>query len=269
MLELGLLNTIALISIIVFGIPHGGLDAAISRKKGWSTTKIHTIYFHMFYLTLTSLIVALWYFFPLISLIVFLTISALHFGYSDLNNSKNIRVDALISHGGIVPIIIPYFQTDLVLEFFSILSGQENAAIVITIINYLIFPWAGFFLIYSFNVIKKKTYSFSYAQLLLMLILAWAFPPLISFSIYFCIIHSPRHIFIILNEMNSKERSKAIKEAILYSSAAFLFMFTAGYFLIGKYIITDSIIKVVFIGLAALTVPHMILIDYFESREKK
>ena len=60
MLELGLLNTIALISIIVFGIPHGGLDAAISRKKGWSTTKIHTIYFHMFYLTLTSLIVALW-----------------------------------------------------------------------------------------------------------------------------------------------------------------------------------------------------------------
>jgi len=269
MLELGLLNTIALISIILFGIPHGGLDAAISRKKGWSQTKIHTVYFHVFYLILTSLIIVLWYFFPLISLILFLTISALHFGYSDFNNSKDIRVDALISHGGLVSIIIPYFQADLVVEFFTILSGQENAAIVITAINYLIFPWAGFFLIYTFNVLKKKTYSFSYTQLLLMVILAWIFPPLISFSVYFCIIHSPRHIFIILNEMNSQERLRAIKETIFYSSTALLFMLTVGYFLTGSYIITDSIIKVVFIGLAALTVPHMILIDYFESREKE
>ena len=46
-------------------------------------------------------------------------------------------------------------------------------------------------------------------------------------------------------------------------------MFTVGYFLASSYIITDSIIKVVFIGLAALTVPHMILIDYFESLEKE
>ena len=269
MLELGLLNTIALISIIVLGIPHGGLDAAISRKKGWSKTKIHTVYFHVFYLSLTSLIIVLWYFFPLISLILFLTISALHFSYSDLNNSKDIRIDALISHGGIVPIIISYFQADLVLEFFSILSGQENAAIVITIINYLIFPWAAFFVIYTFNVIRKKTYSFNYTQLLLMLILALIFPPLVSFSIYFCIIHSPRHIFIILNEMNSHERLRAIKETIFYSLTAFLLMFTVGYFLASSYIITDSIIKVVFIGLAALTVPHMILIDYFESLEKE
>ena len=102
-----------------------------------------------------------------------------------------------------------------------------------------------------------------------MLILALILPPLVSFSIYFCIIHSPRHIFIILNKMNSHDRLRAIKETIFYSLTAFLLMFTVGYFLANSYIITDSIIKVVFIGLAALTVPHMILIDYFESLEKE
>ena len=269
MSELGLLNTFALISIIVFGIPHGGLDAAISRKKGWSATKINTVYFHVFYLILTLLIITLWYFLPLFSLILFLAISAFHFGYSDLNSSKDIRIATLISHGGLVPIIIPYFQTDLVLEFFSILSGQENAVTVISIINYLIFPWAGFFLIYTFNVIKNKTYSSSYASLLLIVILAWIFPPLVSFSIYFCVIHSPRHIFLILNEMSSQERLRAVKETILYSLIAFLFMFMVGYYLADSYIITDSIIKVVFIGLAALTVPHMILIDYINSSERE
>ena len=115
MSELGLLNTFALISIIVFGIPHGGLDAAISRKKGWSATKINTVYFHIFYLILTLLIITLWYFLPLFSLILFLAISAFHFGYSDLNSSKDIRIATLISHGGLVPIIIPVSYTHLTL----------------------------------------------------------------------------------------------------------------------------------------------------------
>ena len=46
-------------------------------------------------------------------------------------------------------------------------------------------------------------------------------------------------------------------------------MFMVGYYLADSYIITDSIIKVVFIGLAALTVPHMILIDYISSSERE
>ena len=69
--------------------------------------------------------------------------------------------------------------------------------------------------------------------------------------------------------MSSQERLRAVKETILYSLIAFLFMFMVGYYLADSYIITDSIIKVVFIGLAALTVPHMILIDYINSSERE
>ena len=69
--------------------------------------------------------------------------------------------------------------------------------------------------------------------------------------------------------MSPQERLRALKETILYSLIASLFMFMVGYYLADSYIITDSIIKVVFIGLAALTVPHMILIDYIDSSKRE
>ena len=55
--------------------------------------------------------------------------------------------------------------------------------------------------------------------------------------------------------------NKAILLMIIFSVFSWLGGVTAYYILLNLYSYSDAIIKVTFIGLAALTFPHMILVD--------
>ena len=57
------------------------------------------------------------------------------------------------------------------------------------------------------------------------------------------------------------EKKKLLFLMIIFSVLSWLSGGTAYYILLNLYSYTDTIIKVTFIGLAALTFPHMILVD--------
>ena len=65
-----------------------------------------------------------------------------------------------------------------------------------------------------------------------IIILNFTCHPLIAFTIYFCFLHSVRHSFKLANELN------------------------------------EAIYKVIFIGLASLTFPHILLEYLIEKNEK-
>ena len=66
------------IFILLLGIPHGAIDHVLFfKKRKMSQTKFYSIY-----LGLSFLFVILWHILPVISLILFLLISAFHFGES-------------------------------------------------------------------------------------------------------------------------------------------------------------------------------------------
>ena len=86
-------------------------------------------------------------------------------------------------------------------------------------------------------------------------------PILAGFAVYFCLIHSARHFTTLYRAIRHSMPTYFISLGIgltVASWAAGLFAFTL---LVPNQGFAYSVIQIIFIGLAALTVPHMILID--------
>ena len=254
---------LAIGAILLLGVPHGGLDGAVARRIGWPPGLVSWLGFHLAYTILAALTAVLWWLFPLAGLGVFLLISALHFGGSDI---ASVGTDSLpwIAHGGLVPIVIPSLQPALVEPIFVILVGAENASLLLNGLISLFLPWLLILIVYCFYAFKQLQYRRSLVSLLGFVGLAIVLPPLVSFAVYFCFWHSRGHIMRLWQSLGINERRRSVVEAAMYTVVSWL---TAG--LIFYYFQTPStaaLVKLTFIGLAALTLPHMLLVDYADRK---
>ena len=96
--------------------------------------------------------------------------------------------------------------------------------------------------------------------------------PLIAFTLYFCFLHSIRHGITLMHELDKKDLKNGLK--IFIKKALPLTILTAIFCLLGLYLLNNaynfdsSILKVIFIGLASLTFPHILLEYLIEKNEK-
>ena len=96
--------------------------------------------------------------------------------------------------------------------------------------------------------------------------------PLIAFTIYFCFLHSIRHGITLMYELDENDLKNGLK--IFIKKALPLTILTATFCLLGLYLLNNSynfdssILKVIFIGLASLTFPHILLEYLIEKNEK-
>tara|TARA_B100002019_G_C21228406_1_gene578671 strand:+ start:427 stop:861 length:435 start_codon:yes stop_codon:yes gene_type:complete len=97
---------------------------------------------------------------------------------------------------------------------------------------------------------------------ILFIILSFIYLPLIlAFSLYFCFLHSSKHIIGLSSELDSENIINGLK---LFSIKAIpLTLLTAVIALITVYYLDESlsrnIVQTIFIGLASLTLPHILL----------
>ena len=105
-----------------------------------------------------------------------------------------------------------------------------------------------------------------------IIIINYFFSPLVAFTIYFCFLHSVRHSISLMFELNANDPANGFK--IFIKKALPLTILTAIFCLIGLYLLSnsynlnESIIKIIFIGLASLTFPHILLEYLIEKNEK-
>ena len=96
--------------------------------------------------------------------------------------------------------------------------------------------------------------------------------PLVAFTIYFCFLHSVRHSLSLIYEIESNNfklgLNKFIKKALPLTLITLLLFIATLYFLTNYYVFNDAILKVIFIGLASLTFPHILLEYLVEKNEK-
>ena len=256
------IELIALAAVLLVGIPHGGLDGAIARRQGWPPTRLAWIGFHLVYLLLALLVIFLWQLFPLFGLGIFLVISGIHFARSDCGNNLNRGWASLIAHGGLVPIVIPYVQTAEVRPIFTLLVGEANTVLLLSAIEILVIPWLASVLIYTRLAIKDPFIRSTFFALLCLIIATLVLPPLVSFALYFCVFHSPRHIRDIVSRLSSQERQRGLYEMVVYSIIAIGVIILCAVYLQNEMQLLPKLLQVSFIGIAALTVPHMLLVDY-------
>ena len=118
--------------------------------------------------------------------------------------------------------------------------------------------------------LKKFTIFLDYFSIL---IINYYFSPLIAFTLYFCFLHSIRHSITLIFELNREDLSIGIKiflkEALPLTILTAIFCLISLYFLNNAYSFDSSILKIIFIGLASLTFPHILLEYLLEKNEKQ
>lgn len=252
---------LAVFMITFFGLPHGAFDAAVGISIGFYNDNKRRLLFLISYLSLSLLVCVLWYFFAELVLIIFLFASIFHFGLGDIKweNKISYYVSGYFN-GGIVVLGISFLHFSEVSPIYSLLVGynptylwlllKAGAVLWVCLLPFHIyFNWSKF----------DKNYIIC---ILLISPCIIFLPPLLGFSFYFCFIHSFNHVRRIYPALKTKlSRKNIFKIFIIFTISSWILGLMFFFLLIQINSLTESVLYITFVGLAALTFPHMILID--------
>jgi Brp/Blh family beta-carotene 15,15'-monooxygenase len=265
--NLGLINLLALSAVGVIGLPHGAFDSAIAAHLGYIRRPRFLIRFLLLYTLITALIVAVWLIFPVVSLIVFLLISIIHFGLGDARADYGwLRWVQVVAHGGIVVVGISQFHKSEVNIIFSYLIGH-NVTMVWATIDIVSIIIVAAFVIYAWQALWNLRWRHGFIELISLLLIFSILPPLIGFAFYFCCIHSLRHLLVLWRTLQTVlQRNNVYLQAFIYTITSWIVGGIVFWWCTNQMLVEAALIRVIFIGLAALTVPHMLLVDGFFRR---
>ena len=273
---------ICLFLILLIGVSHGSLDH-IKGKKLFEILKIKNISsFYLIYILITFFIIILWIFLPTFSLIIFLIVASFHFGKEDtefLFFERSYQIQLMYLLKGSLVILAPiYFHFDetisifklLLVEnetFYTILSSVEEKNILL--LSIIISSISSIYLFTKQFEIKKFTIFLDYFSIIL---LNYFLSPLVAFTMYFCFLHSIRHSITLVFEIDKNNLKNGvltfIKKAMPLTFLTAVLCIVGLYFLNKNYGFDNSILKLIFIGLASLTFPHILLEYFLEKNEK-
>ena len=226
------------------------------------------------------MIILLWSLYPSVTLLMFLIIASYHFGREDTSflHQNNYYVDQAfyLIKGSLIVFAPLFFHIDETIEIFETLLISDNILIYIKKEHWIINVCLGFCIfgyLYFVNKNKYEDFEVLFLDMLSILILNYVFNPLIAFTIYFCFLHSIRHIISISHELSGDNfylgLKAFVKKALPLTIITAVLYLLATVFLSNFYGLNDVIIKVIFIGLASLTFPHILLEYLLEINETK
>ena len=240
--------------IVVLGIPHGALDAWVAEKIGLSRNQRTYLLFLSAYLACAAIVVTIWAIFPATSLLVFLVLSAIHFSEDWREGRRSI---AHLPTGFLLLLMPIGFHTPEVAELFAHLSGPRGAdlAYYLTLPDWLMVCTM---LVLSVRAVFQRKKQLA-LELFTLLVLAHQVNPLIFFTLYFCLLHSPRHFLHLFHKAEEKEHARLFRIAFSYTVATLL-LSSFLWWLWSELPLDSIVLRLTFISLAALTYPHMFLI---------
>ena len=152
-------------------------------------------------------------------------------------------------------------------QFYSILGFIEKYKIIEIAIGLSALSSIILFL-REFNIKKFAIFLDFFS----IIILNYYLSPLIAFTIYFCFLHSIRHTISLAVEMDNSNLKNGlmlfVKKAFPLTVLTAIFSVLGLYFLNNVYELNSAILKIIFIGLASLTFPHILLEYFLEKNEK-
>ena len=244
----------------LLGLPHGALDHRVATAL-WPlrTLRQHAI-FVAGYIGLAIAVLIFWIIAPNIALGAFLIYSALHF-------SDDWRAEVGLWQSlplGISVIALPalVFQSDVAV-LFGFLTAEPTATLFAALMHKTaIAAIIASALCLVMNLRRAPWVMVEYA---LLVATALVSPPLMYFVIYFCLLHSPRHFLLTadqlrLTPLQGLRAAWPIMGATLSMTALGALVLS-----ISTPAFEPATLQIVFIGLAAVTVPHMLLTAVFRS----
>ena len=273
---------VCLLLILIIGVSHGSLDHIKGRKllKIFQINNIITFYTSYFLLAVT--IIILWVLLPTVVLIAFLIVASFHFGKEDtqflIDNNSYLNQFLFFLKGSLVILAPLYFNFNETVSIFKLLlieneSFYQSLNVIennnFLIIGIVLSTLSSIILFFKKFELRKFTIFFDYFSII---IINMHFSPLIAFTIYFCFLHSIRHSISLITELDQESLRNGllvfIKKATPLTILTAIFCLIGLYFLNNNYNLDSAILKLIFIGLASLTFPHILLEYLIEKNEK-
>ena len=267
---------LCLFLILTLGISHGSLDNIKGKKllKFLNIKSMST--FYIGYSLFSLSIILIWIMLPKTLLLIFLIVAAYHFGKEDtdfLKKKKNIYDEVLYFLKGLPVMVSPllFHKIETILIFQSLNFNISGIIFIGNIFLYFLLLLSfisTLFLLFKENAEIKSLLLMDFFSIL---ILNYFLSPLLAFTIYFCFLHSIRHSLSLMFQLNKnikKGFSLFVKKALPLSLITAFVYLVFLYSLNNYYELNESIYKVIFIGLASLTFPHILLEYLIEKNEK-
>ena len=273
---------ICLLLILTIGISHGSLDH-MKGKKLLDTLKIDNIYlFYFVYIFIGFSVIIIWLILPTITLIFFLLVASYHFGKEDtdflINDNLSLNQIFYFLKGLLIVIAPLNFHFEETINIFKLLFVEnEKFYIYLSLLETLnIIPIVFLLSIFSSFYFFIKNFKFVNFSIFLdffsILILNYYLSPLLAFTFYFCFLHSIRHSFSLILEMDNDNFKNGLilflKKALPLTILTIAIYLITLFYLSNFFEFNEAILKIIFIGLASLTFPHILLEYLLEKYEK-
>lgn len=253
-------------AVALAGLPHGAADAWIAAREGLARGALRQAAFLASYSGLALLVIAAWLLFPVASLAIFLALSVWHFGD---DSRKDLHPVARIATGLIILGAPAAFHGPAVSEAYVILSGDRGGAIVFVQaalfwLACLALPVTMALTPAGIPLLARATSAriTHLVEMILLVALAAFLSPLLYFAAYFCAVHSPRHLGRVMRLLPARGGSGLWGTvAVLTVISILAGAATWGWLATASQQPDAAGLQVLFVGLAALTLPHMVLVD--------
>ncbi len=265
-------NVIAILMIVTIGVLHGACDITLINQKTNNINNSKKIMFIIFYLLIAFFAFLVVYNLPIIGFIGFLLISSYHFGEQHLHETildSKFRFFHFITYGLLIFMLMIYNNKSFVVKVLN-----EILEININNLPFDIFLFSSLFLTFLFWSIDYKKLKSSIIKeilyLLLLFLLFYTSNLIVSFAVYFVLWHS---IPSILDQINFLYNEISTKSILLYlkNSGSYWIVSILGLLFLFYYqnLIGEDFYKIIYSFSAAVTIPHIFLINNILSSHHK
>ena len=250
----------SLFFITFLGLPHGALDFEIAKEYRLIHNFAKKAVFVSAYLAISAACVYFWFLYPAIALVLFLTVSVIHFSEDWHHTGSKIEALSISTMLLCLPAIV---HKEEVQEYFSLLMIKPaETTVIIFGMAFCFFLALLLFFITSINKeFKNKT---AFVEVSALTLMACLLPALLYFIVYFCFLHSLNHMETLSQNLKKSQKELWIKCIPMVLTTTAITAIVAYHWQEPE--LKQAAIQWIFIGLFALTIPHMVLIDILLKR---
>lgn len=262
-------------AVVVFGLPHGALDLNLVRGAAAGSRATLAAAAGL-YLLAAGAVLAVWVFVPVIALLGFLFVAVIHFGLGDTEDlGGRQRAVEVIARGGFAGIAPLVFHTSTTRGLFALLAGPSAVPALDAALATILLPAAWLWVLSLAAALIWRAWQHrpgwiaASAELLLTAAVFAVFHPLAAFFLYFCFVHSIRHVADLGAARFPENGGRAVRwllcESLPFTGATLVLAAVIWFFFAREAGYDQTMIRAIFWGLSALTVPHMILTAWWHG----
>ena len=255
---------------IAIAMAHGAFDNVLAEELLGEPGTRWKFAFFAGYVTLAAIVGLLWWLAPVVALLAFLLYSALHFGTESERRFSLLRAVGGLALGTLPTAAACRWWPGQVAAVFSILlrGHAETAERTTAAAGHLLWPAVALAIFASLPSGRRSCFE-STALIATELVLFRSCMPIPAFAVFFCLWHTPEHLVSTSLDAVGRFRPTLLRQHLLRGTAPWIVslagLATLGW--MGRHTL-DSYLGVLFIGLSALTVPHMVLGELIRRNQR-